>query len=122
MKETILRTELLGKFADDPGTIKDVMRVLPKRVEDTLNYYRTQVFGHQPRDRESFDPGPVLRSLQGGEKIVVSDSKKDLPNNWRYFDLNSFFNDNQNKGSEECWNEEVKVGVAMCQSLFSHTN
>ena len=85
-------------------------------VENTLNYYRTQVFGHQPRDRESFDPWPVLRSLQEGEKIVVLDSKKDLPNNWRYFDLNSFFNDNQNRILDPMKNDDHCVACLVDQA------
>ena len=40
-----------------------------------------------PKSRDEFDPTPLLAKLEGGKKILVMDSKKDLPVNWRRIDL-----------------------------------
>ena len=81
MRDKILRMELYGKFEDE-SLIKEVLAAMPARVENTLTYFRTQILGKVPTNRDSYDPAPILSAIPGGDKVMVLDSN-DLPEDWK---------------------------------------
>ena len=78
MRDKILRMELYGKFEDE-SLIKEVLAAMPARVENTLTYFRTQILGKVPTDRDSYDPAPILTAIPGGDRVMVLD----LSENWK---------------------------------------
>ena len=48
-----------------------------------LRLVRNRLLGNVPKGRDDFAPETLLNKIKGGEKILVLDSNKDLPNNWR---------------------------------------
>ena len=52
-------------------------------IEQKLRRVRESVLGKVPTNRDVFDPAPILEKLEGGSKVIVIDSNKDLPTNWR---------------------------------------
>ena len=81
--------ELYGKFEDE-ALIQEVLHAMPDRVENTLTYYRTQILGKVPTDRNSYDPAPILSAIPGGDKVIVLDSN-DLPEDWKKEDFGDLF-------------------------------
>ena len=75
------------KYAQDPTLLAGIMSSLPKRMESSLNLQKSRLLGNLPKTRDEFDPLPLLSRLEGGEKVLVLDSKKDLPSDWRSMDL-----------------------------------
>ena len=78
--------ELYGKFEDE-SLVQEVLNAMPERVENTLTYYRTQILGKVPKDRDSYDPAPILSAIPGGDKVMVLDSNHDLPEDWKDLDF-----------------------------------
>ena len=75
------------KFAEDPQLLLDIVSAMPKRVDNTLTSYRNKILGNVPKTRDEFDPASLLNKMEGGDKILVLDSHKDLPKDWRNIDL-----------------------------------
>lgn len=75
------------KYGKDPQLLLDIVSSMPRRVDNTLNSYRNKILGNVPKHRDEFDPDTLLSRMDGGEKILVMDSQKDLPDNWRHLDL-----------------------------------
>ena len=75
------------KYSKDPQLLLDIVSAMPKRVDNTLTLYRNKILGNVPTHRNEFDPESLLTRMEGGEKILVMDSLKDLPANWRTIDL-----------------------------------
>ena len=67
--------------------LSGIMSALPKKMESTLNLHKSRLLGSLPKERDDFDPLPLLTRMEGGEKILVLDSKKDLPSDWRSRDM-----------------------------------
>ena len=75
------------KYGHDPQLLLDIVSAMPKRVDNTLTSYRNKILGNIPKDRNEFNPDTLLNKMEGGQKIVVMDSMKDLPDNWRDIDV-----------------------------------
>ena len=75
------------KYDKDPQLLLDIISAIPKRVDNTLTLHRNKLLGNVPKSRDEFDPSSLLSKMAGGDKILVLDSKKDLPANWRDIDL-----------------------------------
>ena len=75
------------KYAHDPVLLAGIMSALPKKMESSLNLHKSRLLGSLPKSRDDFDPRLLLSKMEGGEKIIVLDSNKDLPSNWRSQDL-----------------------------------
>ena len=57
-------------FEKDPGLLSDIVSAMPKRVESTLNGYKTKILGTLPKSRDDFDPSSLLSKLEKGHKVV----------------------------------------------------
>ena len=108
MRDKILRMELYGKFEDET-LIKEVLAAFPLRVENTLTYYRTKILGKVPTDRNSYDPGPILSAIPGGDKIMVLDSK-DLPEGWTDHNFSDLLSQEDH--------EEASISIRSITSVF----
>ena len=60
-------------------------------MESTLHNHRNKLLGTLPKSRDEFDPLSLLSKLEGGEKILVLDSNKDLSKDWRTMDMMEAF-------------------------------
>ena len=67
------------KYNDDPQLLLDIISAMPKRVNNALTLYRNKLLGNIPKTREEFDPTLLLSKVEGGDKVLVFDSSKDLP-------------------------------------------
>ena len=65
---------------------------MPVRVESTMSGARGRVYGPLPAHRSEFDPTGVLQATGNDNTIIVLDSDRDLPSNWREIDLVSLMN------------------------------
>ena len=65
---------------------------MPVRVESTMSAARGRVYGPLPAHRDEFDPTGVLQATGTDNTIIVLDSDRDLPSNWREIDLVSLMN------------------------------
>ena len=79
------------EFENDPSLLADIVSALPKKMESTLNLHKNRLLGSLPKTMDDFDPTSLLSKLDGGSKIIVLDSNKDLPENWKYVDLKKTF-------------------------------
>ena len=75
------------RYSKDPQLLLDVVSAMPRRVDNTLHNFRNKLLGNVPKHRDEFNPETLLSRMEGGEKILVMDSLKDLPQNWRNLDL-----------------------------------
>ena len=75
------------KYAHDPVLLAGIMSALPKKMESSLNLHKSRLLGTLPKSRDDFDPRLLLSKMEGGEKIIVLDTNKDLPSDWRSQDL-----------------------------------
>ena len=85
-KDTIM-IETSLKYANDPQLLLDIISAMPKRVDNTLTAHRNKILGNVPKHRDDFVPETLLAKIDGGNKIIVMDSSKDLPSNWRNIDM-----------------------------------
>ena len=72
---------------DDPDLLSDVLSALSKKIQSGMNLHRSNILGKVPKHRDDFDPSSLLQKLEGGSKVIVKDSNKDLPANWWKMDL-----------------------------------
>ena len=79
------------KHRDDPQLLLDIVSSMPKRVDSTLTAYRNKLLGNIPKHRDDFKPESLLSRMEGGDKILVMDSSKDLPSNWQELDMKKEF-------------------------------
>ena len=75
------------EYQDDPDLLSDILSALSKRIQSGMNLHRSKLLGNVPKDRDDFDPYMLLNKLEGGSKVIVKNSKKDLPSNWWKLDL-----------------------------------
>ena len=78
-------------YSDDPGLLTEVISAFPKRIESTLNLYKSKLLGSLPTSRDDFDPTTLLGKMEGGDKVIFMDSNKDLPKDWKTIDLKETF-------------------------------
>ena len=78
-------------YDNDPVLLTEVISAFPKRIESTLNLYKSKMLGSLPTSRDDFDPTPLLGKMEGGEKILFMDSNKDLPKDWKTIDMKKTF-------------------------------
>ena len=71
--------------------LSGIISALPVRMESTLHNHRNKLLGTLPKSRDEFDPLSLLSKLEGGEKILVLDSNKDLSKDWRTMDMMEAF-------------------------------
>ena len=64
----------------------DILDTMQKNYRATLIAYRRKLHGSV----NYFDPNTILSKLNTGSQIVVLDSMKELPGDWRDIDLTSF--------------------------------
>ena len=66
---------------EDPELWQDIKRNLPsdEAIVKRLSNTRLKVTGPIPNDRDNWDPSSFLSKVPGGDKILVFDSKTDLP-------------------------------------------
>ena len=57
------------------------------RLDNVMAAERKKLFGSMPKSREDFHPEELLNKMDGGEDIIVMDSRKDLPADWRNIDF-----------------------------------
>ena len=79
------------KYQDDPQLLLDIVSGMPKRVDSTLTAYRNRLLGNIPKHRDEFKTETLLSRMEGGDKILVMDSSKDLPSNWQDLDMKKKF-------------------------------
>ena len=82
-RDEVLLEHLTRKYPNDEQFRADVRHYLPLRVENTLFYTRNKVLGPTNSNRDDFDPSHVLSQVSEGQNVIVFDSNKDLPNDWR---------------------------------------
>ena len=87
--------EIKLKFEHDKALLADILSALPKRMESSLNLHKNRLLGSLPKNREDFNPFQLLSKLSGGEKVIVLDSSKDLPPNWRNINMVERFGPSQ---------------------------
>ena len=87
--------EIKLKFEHDKALLADILSALPKRMESSLNLHKNRLLGSLPKNREYFNPFQLLSKLSGGEKVIVLDSSKDLPPNWRNINMVKKFGPSQ---------------------------
>lgn len=75
------------KYSKDPQLLLDIVSAMPRRVDNTLTSFRNKLLGNIPTHRNEFNPETLLRRMEGGEEILVMDSLKDLPPNWRNINM-----------------------------------
>ena len=79
------------KYKKDHILLTEIISAMPKRVESTLALHRNKILGTLPKSRDDLDPVCLLSKHEGGETILVLDSNKDLPTNWKQIDLRKEF-------------------------------
>ena len=79
--------EVSLKYEKDPQLLLDIVSAMPKRVDNTLTLHRNKLLGNIPKSREEFNPWSLLDKMDGGDKMMVLDSCKDLPVDWREIDM-----------------------------------
>ena len=79
------------KYRDDPQLLMDIISAMPKRVDSTLTAYRNKLLGNIPKHRDDVEPETLLQRMEGGDKVLVMDSSKDLPSNWHQLDIKKEF-------------------------------
>ena len=52
-----------------------------------MNLHISELLDNVPNNRDEFDPSMLLNKLEGGSKVIVKDSNKDLPPSWWKLDL-----------------------------------
>ena len=85
--------ELSTKYVEDQVLLSDIVSTIPKRIEYVLNHYKSSLVGQVPKSRDEFQPEELLRKLAGGEKVIVMDSRKDLPIGWKNMNLVEQYHD-----------------------------
>ena len=75
------------EYQDDQDLLSDILSALSKRIVSGMNLHRLNLLGNVPKNRDEFDPSKLLNKLEGGSKVIVKDSNKDLPPNWWKLDL-----------------------------------
>ena len=79
--------EIKVKFEHDKALLADILSALPKRMESSLNLHKNRLLGSLPKNREDFNPFQLLSKLSGGEKVILLDSSKNLPPNWKSLNM-----------------------------------
>ena len=89
-------------------TSKQICR-MPKNYRCTLNAFRRKLHGLIPKELDDFDPSIILGKIEHGEKVLILDSNKDLPENWKDIQLSEYLPDNP---GEDCVEENINPSDA----------
>ena len=82
---------------------------MPKNYQCTLNAFRRKLHGLIPKELDDFDPSIILGKIEHGEKVLILDSNKDLPENWKDIQLSEYLPDNP---GEDCVEENINPSDA----------
>ena len=69
IKDRVLREDLHLKYEED--LVAEVLRLLPKRPENTLQKKRTRHLGPLPSSNLDFDPRPTISQCKGGDHVLL---------------------------------------------------
>ena len=114
-RDSILR-EVNLKYEKDPSLLAEIIFALPKKMESTLNQHKNRLLGSLPKTLDDFDPSSLIAKLEGGDKILVMDSNRDLPENWKDIDMKETFGvveeasddiNPSNGGSDDCATDDA---------------
>ena len=114
-RDSILR-EVNLKYEKDPSLLAEIISALPKKMESTLNQHKNRLLGSLPKTLDDFDPSSLIAKLEGGDKILVMDSNRDLPENWKDIDMKETFGvveeasddiNPSNGGSDDCATDDA---------------
>ena len=75
------------EYQDDQDLLSDILSFLSKIIVSGKNLHRSNLPGNVPKNRDEFDQNKLLNKLEGGAKVIVKDSNKNLPPNWWKLDL-----------------------------------
>ena len=81
VRDRVLETELHEKFSHDPDYVQDVLGHMAQRVEHTLDNHKRKILGAVSCDRDGYQPGSILNTINSGEMVRVLDSNT-LPQDW----------------------------------------
>ena len=81
----------LQKYKNDPDLKSDIINAIPQHADSTLNSFRRKVLGSFDDTQESYDPSSILGRTVNGDSIIVLDSNKHLPDDWRSVKLSELF-------------------------------
>ena len=97
IKEKVLREELYlsGKYSEDE--VNEILSLFPVRIDSVLHNYRISRLGKMAPDRDSYDPSQILKTIRGGEKIIVMDSAKLEGEDWKQVSLKDLFDPESEK-------------------------
>ena len=98
-RDTILKDVNLD-YEKDPALLADIISALPKKMESTLNLHKSRILGSLPKSRDEFDPLSLLTKLDGGDKVMVCDSNRDLPKNWKEMDIKEAFGNVEDEAAD----------------------
>ena len=82
---------------------------MPKNYQCTLNAFRRKLHGLIPKELDDFDQSIILGKIEHGEKVLILDSNKDLPENWKDIQLSEYLPDNP---GEDCVEENINPSDA----------
>ena len=94
-------TNFEDRFGDEEHVWDEAIGNLPNKdnLARHMRHIRSKEHGPLPKNRDDFDPEPIVNSTVGGQKIVIMDSNKHLDR--EYYSQLTAFENNQSQFNED---------------------